>query len=283
MKQPSGILVIDKPEGWTSHDVVDWVRTRFPKTKAGHLGTLDPIATGVLPVSLGSATRLARYIKGNPKEYIGAIRFGLSTTTYDREGEPTSPPVILRNSADEIRAAMQEFVGDVAQVPPPYSAKKIGGVAAYKLARKGRVVKTSAAAVRVDAFEMTSFEPPIVRFRVVCSPGTYIRSLAHDLGLKLGCGAHLVSLRRTQSGDFKISEAVMPEHLSESDLIPVHQLLTFWPKIEASEDDERRVIHGNPIPASAAPPFARIFNKRGEFIALAAVESGWARPRVVLT
>jgi len=281
----NGILVIDKPEGMTSHDVVLAIRKKFHVEKAGHLGTLDPMATGVLPVCVGKATRVAQYVPNSPKEYTGEIRFGFWTNTYDREGSPGSEekPLASEAGAGEIREAMQSLTGVLDQAPPPFSAKKIGGVPSYKLARKNRTVEIAPSRVEVQQFELLGFEPPFARFRVVCSPGTYVRSLAHDLGQKLGCGAHLSALRRTRSGEFRVEEAVPLDRAAASNLISMDRLLTSWPRIDVSETDEVKVVHGNQIRGDCAGDFARIFNKKGEFIAVASVESGWVRPRLVLT
>ena len=177
-----GIFIIDKPAGMTSHDVVNAIRARLSVAKAGHLGTLDPMATGVLPVSVGKATRFGRFITNSPKEYIGEIRFGFSTNTYDREGTPTSEERVLLSSAKDVEGVIRSLTGKLSQIPPPFSAKKIGGVPSYKLARKNRPVQIAPIQVEVYEFEMLRFEPPVITVRVVCSPGTYVRSLAHDLG-----------------------------------------------------------------------------------------------------
>jgi len=280
----NGILVIDKPEGVTSHDVVQAVRKRFRTSKVGHLGTLDPMATGVLPVSIGKATRLAQFLPTFPKEYEGQIRFGFSTTTYDREGTPTSDPRPLDRTADDIQKAMRQSIGTIDQVPPPFSAKKIGGVPSYKLARANQAVEIAPAKVEIKEFELVTAELPYATFRTVCSAGTYVRSMVHDLGQQVGCGAHLTALRRTRSGDFLIRDAVQLEHSNEENIVSMDRLLTSWPRIEVSEEDEAKVVHGNEIRGSDLPgDFARIFNKKGEFIALASVQSGWVRPRLVLT
>src|SRR5262249_30229203 len=154
-------------------------------------------ATGVLPVCVGKATRLAQFLSSSPKEYDGEIRFGFSTDTYDREGAPISTECPLASSAEEILAAMRALTGALEQVPPPFSAKKIGGVPSYKLALRNRAIEMAPVQTKVEQFEMLGFEPPYATFRVVCSPGTYVRSLAHELGQKIGCGAHLTALRRT--------------------------------------------------------------------------------------
>jgi tRNA pseudouridine55 synthase len=278
----NGVFIIDKPAGMTSHDVVQGIRKRFD-TKAGHLGTLDPMATGVLPVCVGKATRMGQFFSGSPKIYTGEIRFGFATNTYDREGTPTTEVRQVTTTRDELREALRSFTGSLDQIPPPFSAKKIGGIASHKLARRGRSIAIAPSRIEVHEFEITDWKPPIMTFRLVCSAGTYVRSLAHDLGRRLDCGGHLESLRRTRSGEFSIERAVPFDRILESDLIPVDSLLDSWPRIEVSGGDEIKVLHGNQIPSEAGAGLARIFNKKGEFIAVAAVENGWVHPRLVLT
>lgn len=277
----NGILVVDKPEGMTSHDVVQAVRKRFKTSKVGHLGTLDPMATGVLPLCLGKATRMGQFIPNSPKVYEGDIRLGFSTDTYDREGTPTSEEKPFDAAA--IGPAMRSLTGSFDQVPPPFSAKKVGGVPSHRLARKSQALELAAVRIDVEQFEMLDLHAPFIRFRVVCSPGTYVRSLAHDLGRRLACGAHLTSLRRIQSGEFRVEQAVKLEQISSAGLIPMERLLESWPRIEVSGIEESKVVHGNPIRSETPGGFARIFNKQGEFLAVAAVENGWVRPRLVLT
>ena len=279
----NGIFIIDKPGGMTSHDVVNHIRAKFGISRVGHLGTLDPMATGVLPVCLGKATRMGQFIPNSPKEYTGEVRFGFSTNTFDREGSPASEVRPLQSSRVEIEEAMRSLTGRLNQMPPAFSAKKIGGVASYKLARRNRPVEMAPVSVEVQQFTALEFHPPLMNFEVVCSPGTYIRSLAHDLGHVVGCGAHLSSLRRIRSGDFRIEQAVALDRASASDLIPIERLLECWPRIEVSGADEEKVCHGNPVAGGVAPGFVRIFNKKGEFIAIAAVENDLVLPRVVLT
>ncbi len=279
----NGIFIIDKPEGMTSHDVVHRIRKIFNIAKAGHLGTLDPLATGVLPVCVGKATRLAQFLPSSPKEYTGEIRFGFSTNTYDREGFPAGPEVPFDGAKNDIRRMMQSLTGVLDQVPPPFSAKKIAGVRSYKLARTNRTIEMAPVKVEIQQFELLSLDPPFAKFIVVCSAGTYVRSLVHDLGRKAGCGAHLTALRRTRSGEFRIEDAIGLDRITEAKLISINRLLSSWPSIEVSESDESRVAHGNRIRSACAGDLARILNKKGQFIAVASVESGWARPRLVLT
>jgi len=279
----NGILIIDKAGGMTSHDVVQAVRKRFRISKVGHLGTLDPMATGVLPVSIGKATRLAQFLPTFPKEYEGQIRFGFSTTTYDREGSATTDQRPLDRTAEDIHGAMQGFVGTLDQVPPQFSAKKIGGVPSYKFARANQTVEIASVKVEVQKFELLTLQPPFATFRVVCSAGTYVRSLVHHLGQKIGCGAHLTALRRTRSGDFQIENAVKLEQVTEENIVSMDRLLSSWPRIDVCDADEVKVVHGNEIRGVSPGTFARIFNKKGEFIAVASVQSGWVRPKLVLT
>jgi tRNA pseudouridine55 synthase len=276
----NGIIIVDKPAGMTSHDVVQAFRKRFNTSKVGHLGTLDPMATGVLPVAFGKATRVSQFLPSSPKEYEGEIRFGFSTTTYDREGTATSEERTLDGNLQE---AMRALTGQFDQMPPPFSAKKIGGIPAYKFARKNRDVPLASSRVEVQAFDAVEVNPPFMKFRVVCSPGTYVRSLAHDLGQRLGCGAHLTALRRTRSGEFRIENAVEFMKISGDNLIPLDQLLGSTPRVDVSESDEVKIAHGNPVRAEGNADCARIFNKRGEFMAIASIENGWVRPRLVLT
>jgi tRNA pseudouridine55 synthase len=239
------------------------------------------MATGVLPVAIGKATRMAQFIPNSPKVYEGQARFGFATTTYDREGTPITEERPLEGNVAE---AMDMMTGTIDQVPPPFSAKKIQGVPAHKLARRNQFVEMRPARVEVEKFKLLSLEPPLMRFRVVCSPGTYVRSLVHDLGQRLGCGAHLTELRRTCSGPFLIEDAVALNSLSAADLTPMDALLPGVPRMEVSESDERKVCHGNPVRcALSAAELVCIFNKRGEFLAVAGIENGLAHPRLVLT
>lgn len=210
-----GVLVVDKPEGWTSHDVVGRVRRIARTKKVGHLGTLDPMATGVLPLVIGRATRLAQFFGTDRKVYEGVIRFGQSTDSYDRQGTPTSEAVEPRISREELEAALDFCRGSFDQTPPPVSAKKVGGTPAYKLARKNLPVELKPVPITVFALDVLSFDGRDASVRIACSPGTYVRSIAHDTGARLGCGAFLQSLRRTSSGGFDIGSARTLDQLTE--------------------------------------------------------------------
>ena len=285
MKRPpscGGLAVVDKPEGVTSHDVVQRIRKRLSTRKVGHLGTLDPMATGVLPISVGKATRLAQFVPTSPKEYTGKIRLGWATTTLDREGERVGETTSVDVDRDTLEQAMDSLTGSIEQVPPAYSAKKIGGVAAHRLARKGEQVELRPIAVEIRKFQLIALNLPFVEFRVVCSGGTYIRSLAQDLGQRIGTGAHLFSLCRRCSGPFQIAQAIRPEDVAPDNLIPLEGLLLHLPRIDVDDKGEEKVGHGLPVPWEPTASPVRIFNKRDELIAIADIEKGWAHPKVVL-
>jgi tRNA pseudouridine55 synthase len=203
----NGLLVIDKPAGMTSNDVVGVLRRITGERSIGHLGTLDPMATGVLPLLLGKFTRLAQYFSSAEKSYTGTIRFGFATDTYDSEGQPAGPDSRPALTLDQVRTAASRFHGEMEQMPPPFSAKKIAGTPAYKLARAGKPVELKAAMVRINSFEIKAIEGAEACFTMTISAGGYVRSVAHQLGQELGCGAHLSSLRRTQAGVFTLTEA----------------------------------------------------------------------------
>ena len=203
-----GAILIDKPVGPTSHDVVDAIRRRFRFKKVGHCGTLDPNATGLLVVVLGRGTKLSERLMSGDKVYEGEIKFGETTSSYDTDGELVASLPVPLLTVEELNREAAAFVGDLMQTPPMVSAIKKDGVPLYKLARKGIEVEREARMVHVYNFQFSSYQEPLGRFRVACTKGTYVRSLAHDLGQKLGCGAHLHTLRRAASGKFDVSEAV---------------------------------------------------------------------------
>jgi tRNA pseudouridine55 synthase len=212
----NGVLIIDKPSGLTSHDVVNRVRRILGQRSIGHLGTLDPMATGILPLVTGNFTRLAQFYMNSEKSYEGVIRFGLPTDTYDAEGDPTADPKPVTFHKDQLEEAATKFRGVIEQTPPPFSAKKIQGVPAYKLARKQKEVTLMPVQIEIKEFEILSFDTDRARFRARVASGTYMRSIAHDLGQLLGCGAHLESLRRTQVCEFTLADAHTLEDLAEA-------------------------------------------------------------------
>ncbi|HEY9141517.1 MAG TPA: tRNA pseudouridine(55) synthase TruB [Bryobacteraceae bacterium] len=253
-----GAIVIDKPEGWTSHDVVGKARRITGEKKIGHLGTLDPIATGVLPLVLGRATRLAQFYTRSDKIYEGVIRFGWSTRTYDRAGEPTSEKTEPQLDPAALERALESFRGEFLQTPPPVSAKKVEGRRAYQLARESVAVEL--APVRVEVYELTLLDlaGPLARVRAHCSGGSYLRSIAHDLGQALGCGAHLEDLRRLASGEFEIAQArtiAQLESLAADDrlidaLVPAAQMLPGMAAVFVDDLTASQIRNGRNFPAS---------------------------------
>ena len=209
----NGLLVVDKPGGMTSHDVVAKLRRITGEKSIGHLGTLDPMATGVLPLLLGKYTRLAQYFSSAEKSYAGAIRFGFSTDTYDAEGVAAAPDLAPVLTLERVRESAARFHGEMEQMPPIYSAKKIAGTPAHKLAREGKAVELKPARVRIDHFAITGLEGAEAAFEMRISAGGYVRSVAHELGQDLGCGGHLSRLRRTQAGVFTLGDAQTLEDL----------------------------------------------------------------------
>jgi tRNA pseudouridine55 synthase len=284
MKQAvqSGFIVIDKPEGMTSHDVVQAVRRFLGIRKVGHLGTLDPMATGVLPLALGKATRLAQFLSGGPKIYEGIIRFGFSTNTFDREGEPTSAPVVSAFTTEQLEEAGKQMLGEQLQIPPPFSAKKIGGVRSYQLARQGQKVTMLPQKICISRLDLFRREVNEVAFEIRCSAGTYVRSVAHDLGTKLGCGAHLSSLRRNTSGEFHLDRAVKlnafmnsswPDLLSQ--VIPMNTVLRSLPELTVGPEIQDQLLHGRDFNHPVGPlgstsnTLARLMSPRGELLGIA--------------
>ncbi len=249
----NGVLVIDKPANVTSHDVVARVRKILHQQQVGHFGTLDPFATGVLPVSVGKATRFAQFYLKSRKAYAGTIEFGFSTDTYDATGKPTSEVSPVALEALELERHLHAFTGRLLQTPPPYSAKRVGGVRAYELARQQKPVNLAPVAVEIYALELLSFDGKQLRFAVECSGGTYVRSLAHDLGQKVGCGAFLAGLRRTAVAEFTENHAVTLERLQEaakqgsvgSCLISLEALLPDCPELVVRGREETSVRHGH--------------------------------------
>jgi tRNA pseudouridine55 synthase len=203
-----GALLIDKPTGPTSHDVVDAIRRKFGIKKVGHCGTLDPNATGLLIIVLGRGTKLSEKLMGDDKVYEGTMKFGESTDSYDADGELTASLPVPPLTLEDLNKAAEEFVGDQMQMPPMVSAIKIKGVPLYKLARKGIEVAREPRLIHIYTFRFTNYQEPLAQFRVACTKGTYVRSITHDLGQKLGCGAHLAMLRRSVSGKFDVADAI---------------------------------------------------------------------------
>jgi tRNA pseudouridine55 synthase len=258
-----GVLVVDKPEGPTSHDVVARARRALRTRQIGHTGTLDPMATGVLALVVGRATRLAQFLSGREKAYDARIRLGLVTDTWDRTGvvvSQVSPAASLPDAA-AVESALRGFVGEHEQLPPPFSAKKIEGVRAYDLARQGRDVPVQAVRVTLHSVRLLSHDGPFVDVAVECSAGFYVRALAHHFGRRLGCGACLESLRRTASGGFRLDQAVSLDAVEQSPLdalarlVPLERALDDLPALVLTEAGLTRALHGNEVePGNYRPP-----------------------------
>ncbi len=257
----SGILDIDKPADWTSHDVVARVRRIAGQRRVGHAGTLDPAATGVLLVCLGQATRVAEYLMASDKSYRAIIRLGTSTDTYDAEGVVTATAAVPELSSEQLRAVLAEFTGEIRQFPPAYSAIKQDGVPLHRRARRGEEIHLQARPVRIYRIDLLGWRSPDLSVDVTCGPGTYIRSLANDLGRHLGCGAHLAGLVRTRSGRFPLEEASTLEALAEaaargqleSHLHPLEDALGGLVTVPVDDQATAHLIHGRPIPVQEGP------------------------------
>jgi tRNA pseudouridine55 synthase len=284
-------VAVRKPAGPTSHDVVATVRRALGGPRAGHLGTLDPLATGVLVVALGRATRLARFADAWSKTYEGVMRLGVTTTTDDATGAPVARSEVWREvTADDVRAAFARFRGTFDQRPPPYSAVKVGGERAYRRARRGEPVELAPRPVTVTALDLVGYRAPDARFRAVVSAGTYVRSLARDVGEALGCGAHLAELIRTAVGPFALAEAVPPEAVTWDAVRPADALVADLPRRELSAEERVAVVHGRPLEEGAGGGEGAGSRKQGAvallyqgtLVAVAEITDGALKPRVVV-
>src|ERR1700680_4790758 len=289
----NGVLIIDKPAGLTSHDVVNRVRQILGQRSVGHLGTLDPLATGVLPLVTGSLTRLAQFYTTSQKSYEGVVRFGFATDTYDADGEPSSTAQSVNLQLGQISDLAARFRGVIEQSPPPFSAKKVHGVPAYKLARKKKEVELKPVQVEIREFDILGVEGDHASFRARVASGTYMRSVAHDMGQRLGCGAHLQSLRRTVLGEFALSQAHTLEELdqackagkSEEIFIHPRQLLPEFPCVTASEEAAALIRNGRAVnlPELSQARQVKVFAGQRELIAIATRIAGTLfHPRIVL-
>jgi tRNA pseudouridine55 synthase len=287
------VLIIDKPSGLTSHDVVGRVRRILHQPSVGHLGTLDPLATGVLPLVTGNLTRLAQFYTASEKTYEGVIRFGFATDTYDSDGEPAGPEQTVQVSLEEMCKLGERFVGVIEQMPPPFSAKKIHGVPAYKLARKHKEVPLKPVQVEIKELEILSVEGDRVSFRARVGSGTYMRSVAHDMGQQLGCGAHLESLRRTALGEFDLNQAhtleelAVASHTAQGEEMFIHprQLLPQFPCVTVTEEIAARIRSGRTVnlPDLSQSRQVKVFAGQRELIAIATRIAGTLfHPRIVL-
>ncbi len=276
----SGLLNVDKPAGWTSHDVVGMVRRLAGLRQVGHAGTLDPMATGVLVLCLGRATRLLEYLSGQPKIYLAEVTLGTATDTYDAEGEITARQPVPVLTQEQLDAALDAFRGEIMQRPPAYSALKRHGVALYKRARAGEQVEVEPRPVTVYQLALLRFDGQTVQLRIQCGAGTYVRSIAHDLGQALGCGGHLSALRRTAVGSFSLENARTLEQLAEpgalsAALLPADAAVAHLARVEMAEPEAVRLLHGQAIPGAAAQPAgpARAYGPDERFLGIVAFDS----------
>lgn len=247
----TGVLIIDKPAGPTSHDVVTMVKKRLKARKVGHIGTLDPLATGVLPLCINEATKLARFLEKGEKEYLATIKLGEETDTYDSEGVVVAKGDIASITEEGIVSAINDFKGRIKQIPPMFSAVKMGGVPLYKLARQCMEVERKPRDVEIYSIDIINITLPFIGINVICSGGTYIRSLAFDIGRKLGCGAYLVSLRRMKSGIFSLKNSIsvsdlkdLQEDILHNNIIPVERLFSNLPDIEVDTITANKIRDG---------------------------------------
>lgn len=295
----NGVLIVDKPSGFTSHDVVARVRRILGQREVGHLGTLDPLATGVLPLVLGNMTRLAQFYLASEKSYEGVIRFGFATDTYDAEGEPLAEPQEVSLTIEQVRALAERFLGKIEQTPPPFSAKKINGVPAYKLARKKKDVVLQPVQVEVKQFDISKLEDSRAHFAAQVASGTYLRSIAHEMGQLVGFGAHLESLRRTSVAEFELkdahplgdleSEVQSREGLAGEvniDAILVHPrtLLPALPSVTADQEAAVKIRHGMPVNLAefSRAREVKVFSSQRDLIAIATRVAGTLfHPRIV--
>ena len=279
MTLAEGLLLVDKPRGVTSHDVVDVVRRGLGTRKVGHAGTLDPMATGLLLIGVGRATRLLRFLGGLPKTYEGTLRLGVETTTLDADGDVVREVEVHVSEAD-VAAAMRALVGESLQRPPAYSAVKVGGRKLYEAAREGEHLEAEPRSIRVDAFDLVSFDVPDVAFRVSCSGGTYVRVLAADVGAALSCGAHLTALRRTAIGPYEVDDAVAPD--VAGDPLPMDAAVSHLPRLDLDAEEVVAASHGRPLgPAGLTGPYG-VFGPDGRLIGVYEDEGPRARPQVIL-
>lgn len=282
-KMHSGLLLIDKPIGPTSHDVVAHVRRGAKERQVGHAGTLDPLATGLLVVCVGTTTRLSEYLLNKNKRYLAHVRLGQTTNTYDADGEITASMDTLPERAT-VEAALESFRGPIQQRPPAFSAIKRGGRKMYDLARRGEAVELEPRPVTIHHLQLVEWSPPVCVLEVLVSAGTYIRSLAHDLGQRLGCGAHLAALRRTHSGHFDVAEAVTLEALQAefaagiwaARLKSPAAAVPDWPAVSLSAEEARRVQNGQFLPLMgevALGTLARAYTAHNDFFAVLAADT----------
>lgn len=279
---PDGILIIDKPQGWTSMDVCAKLRGIFHEKRVGHAGTLDPMATGVLPVFIGRATKAVQFAENGQKEYHAVLKLGVTTDTQDTTGTVLGTHSVAVD-AEELRAILPRFMGTISQLPPMYSALKVNGQKLYDLARQGKTVERKPREITIYELELLArTAPDEFSLRIVCSKGTYIRTLCHDIGQAIGCGGCMAALRRTMAAGFTISEAVTLEQAQERGetlLLPLDEYFRAYPRfIVQNETQEKRAYNGNPFSArNVADGGYRVYDRAGNFLSLSHAEGGELR------
>jgi tRNA pseudouridine55 synthase len=292
-----GVLNVNKPSGMTSHDVVQAVRRILKQRRVGHTGTLDPLATGVLVLCVGQATRIARYLEAGDKEYKAVMRLGVTTDTLDSEGRVLETRSYRAPDRSQLLHALDTFVGSITQQPPAYSALKVGGVPSYKLARKGKAEPLRPRQITIYGIDLTAYDDPFVSITVRCSRGTYIRALCADLGETLGAGAHLTGLERTRSGRFAIDRSVTLDQLADAAasgaiaqyLVSLDEALADFPELAVEEADSTKILHGNRISLRPSPStgenagLIRVHDRSGRLLALARTAGGELQPELVFS
>jgi tRNA pseudouridine55 synthase len=292
----NGVLVINKPQKWTSHDVVNRARSLLQEKKIGHSGTLDPLATGVLVLCIGKATKIVRYLEADDKEYIAELKLGATTDTLDSDGCLLETREYTPPSQNEVQRALDRFRGNILQRPPAYSAVKVSGIPSYRLARQGTILEHEERPVTISTITLLEYRDPLVRFSVTCSKGTYIRTLCAEIGAFLGAGAHLTALVRTRSGRFRIEHALDLEQLAqqaslglaEKSLVSLSDALASFDAVTVDPSEARRISHGNTI--SIPPGFVlddsrptlQVLDRNGILLAVATTSAGLIRPEVVI-
>jgi tRNA pseudouridine55 synthase len=290
----NGVLNINKPSGMTSHDVVQHARRILREKRIGHTGTLDPLATGVLVLCIGRATRIAYYLETAEKEYRAVMRLGITTDTLDSEGRILETKSYIAPDRESLVNAMRRFLGTTMQRPPAFSAVKIAGVPSYKLARQGKAEPNKPRPASIQSIELTGYDDPFVSFTVQCSKGVYIRSLCADIGDALGMGAHVTSLQRTRSGRFSLDACVTLEELAtmaaagalDAAVTTIDEALAGFPVVSLADADAERVCHGNKVPcpesvANGNGGMVRLHDRSGRILALARADENFLRPELV--
>jgi tRNA pseudouridine55 synthase len=291
----NGILIINKPQGWTSHDVVVKARRILQEKQIGHTGTLDPLATGVLVLCIGKATKLVRYLEADDKEYAAGLKLGSTTDTQDADGKVLVTSAYSPPSVGQMQQALNALQGNIHQRPPAFSALKVNGVPSYRLARKGTIQEHEKRPITVYEIKLLEYVDPVARFTVRCSKGTYVRTLCADIGDRLGMGAHLISLTRTRAGRFRLEQALTLEQLaelaaagrSEESLIPLSNATDGFSVLTVDESDARRIAHGNAVSVTTTLDLGalngpiRVLDRDGRLLAMARARDGIIKPEVV--